>query len=190
MSELRGGEPGFAGAVFRPSDDSLGLEDASLGLEGGSLGLDALGLWCGTRDDSGGRRWRGTTGGAGDRSAATTGVPSAAIIAATTAPLIVLLSDNLAPGSSTKKPAPGNRLRAGPRGGPHRCANLQPSSHAPLAPTIDPRVSELRSQQPASLPVHPRLLRGVGSVDKRRLAAKGNIPQNPHRPSLEPGSRE
>ena len=53
MSELRGGEPGFAGAVFRPSDDSLGLEDASLGLEGGSLGLDALGLWCGTRDDSG-----------------------------------------------------------------------------------------------------------------------------------------
>jgi hypothetical protein len=143
MSGLRGGGPGLVGDGFALGDDALRPGDGSSGLEGGAFSLRGS-----TRCAGVGRMWRG--GGAGDRSAATAGVPNAAIIAAATAPLIVLLSDNLAPGSSTKKPAPGNRLRAGPRGGPHRCTNLQPSGHAPLAQTIDPGVPEPRSQQPGS----------------------------------------
>jgi hypothetical protein len=96
MSGLRGGGPGLVGDGFALGDDALRPGDGSSGLEGGAFSLRG-----GTRCAGVGRMWRG--GGAGDRSAATTGVPNAAIIAAATAPLIVLLSDNLAPGSATKK---------------------------------------------------------------------------------------
>jgi hypothetical protein len=91
-----GGGPGLVGDGFTLGDDALRAADGSSGLEGGAFSLRS-----GTRCAGVGRMWRG--GGAGDKSAATAGRPNAANIAAATAPLIVLLSDNLAPGSSTKK---------------------------------------------------------------------------------------
>jgi hypothetical protein len=105
------GDGGFRGGSVEGGGDALGLDGGGPdggGPDGDGPGLCGDKLWrCwlggGARCAVGGRTWRGAGGGAGDRSAAIAGVPSAAMTAAASAPLIVRLSDNLAPGSSRTK---------------------------------------------------------------------------------------
>jgi hypothetical protein len=72
-----------------------------------------------------------------------------------------------------------DRLRAGRVGGPHRYANLQPSAHAPLVPTVDPAVPGRVLNNRGVYRAIPAAFAVSGSVERRRLAAEGNIPQNP-----------
>jgi hypothetical protein len=94
------------------------------------------------------------------------------MIAAVAAVLIVRLSDNLAPESSTSRMQCHLRqetIFAQDRLAATHDANLQPSSHAPLAPTVEPQVRGLRSQQP---------------VTNRERAFRGGRVPEPEKPAL------
>jgi hypothetical protein len=125
--------------------------------------------------------WRGGGGGAGDRSAATAGVPSAAITTAASAPLIVLLFDNLAPGSSrTKRQCHLHKesiFHAGPPGGR---GLLEPYIQAVMRRQFRPTgcVSRTRVLGNRDSPAGD-LAAFHGFPGKRRLAAKPKIAQNP-----------